>query len=145
MTKGTPRSSGLAALRSVSRSGAHGNGGGASDCCPQSIGLEAASGLFARAIDDHGRVVGYYYDQSGNAHGVLFDRGNSYTLPDALRAGNQTFPMGINDAGLIVGWYNDTSADHRFLYAGGNYTALNDPSATVNTFASGINLRNRVV
>ena len=50
-----------------------------------------------------------------------------------------TEPSGINDAGQIVGRYQDSGGVHSFLFSGGTFTALNDPSATGPTFAYGIN------
>ena len=45
----------------------------------------------------------------------------------------------------MVGWYNDLSHNHGFLYSGGVYTAINDPSATINTFAQDINNKDQIV
>ena len=47
---------------------------------------------------------------------------------------------GINDVGQIVGHYSDSSgATHGFLYSGGSYTTLDDPSGIGSTVAYGIN------
>src|SRR5262249_62288446 len=36
---------------------------------------------------------------------------------------------GINGAGQIAGWYSNSSGKFGFLYSGGTYTSLTDPSA----------------
>src|SRR5262249_41558435 len=54
--------------------------------------------------------------------------------------GRGTQAHGINNAGQIVGQYFTNNATHGFLYSGGTYTTLDDPSATLNiTQAFGIN------
>jgi probable HAF family extracellular repeat protein len=54
---------------------------------------------------------------------------------------------GINDAGQIVGYYFDDASGHQhgFLYSGGIYITLDDPSATNGTFAQGINNAGQIV
>ena len=104
----------------------------------------ATTGTFAQGINDKGQIVGYYFDNSGGAHGFRYS-GGSYTPIDFQPGTNQTFPEGINDKGQIVGWYNDRSSDHGFLYSGGTYTTLDDPSATVSTVARDINDKGQVV
>src|SRR5713101_60962 len=55
---------------------------------------------------------------------------------------NATFAYGINNAGQIVGEYFDSNsgAEVGFLYSGGAYSTLSDPSAgAVFTIANGIN------
>jgi probable HAF family extracellular repeat protein len=55
-------------------------------------------------------------------------------------SGRSTSAHGINNAGQIVGQYFSNNAAHGFLYSGGTYTTLDDPSATLNiTEAFGIN------
>ena len=54
--------------------------------------------------------------------------------------------VGINDLGQVVGYYYDSSGKaHGFLYSGGSYIPLNDPSGTDTTFAFGINDAGQVV
>src|SRR5436305_15258573 len=53
--------------------------------------------------------------------------------------GEGTSANGINNAGQIVGAYIDSiNKTHGFLYSGGNYTTLNDPSAPNATTATSI-------
>jgi probable HAF family extracellular repeat protein len=68
------------------------------------------------------------------------------TLDDPSAIGANTFAYGINDAGQIVGLYGGSDGYiHGFLYSGGIYTTLNDPSATKGTFARGINAAGQIV
>ena len=49
-------------------------------------------------------------------------------------AANVTAAQGINNAGQIVGYYQDGGhLAHGFLYSGGTYFPLDDPSATLGT------------
>jgi probable HAF family extracellular repeat protein len=51
------------------------------------------------------------------------------TLDDPFANGGiGTHAVGINNAGQIVGEYSDGSGIHGFLFSGGTYTTLNDPS-----------------
>lgn len=60
-------------------------------------------------------------------------------------AGSATQPFGINDLGQIVGYYIDGSGYHGFLYSSGNFTKIDEPSATGGTFALGINNAGQIV
>jgi probable HAF family extracellular repeat protein len=67
------------------------------------------------------------------------------TLDDPL-ATDGTDAFGINAAGQIVGQYQSASGTHGFLYSGGTYTTLDDPSAINGTTkAFGINNMGQVV
>jgi hypothetical protein len=66
---------------------------------------------------------------------------NAFDVPLAL----DTEPLGINDSGQIVGQYRDSGGVHSFLFSGGTFTAINDPSATGPTFAYGINNSGQIV
>ncbi len=66
----------------------------------------------------------------------------TYFNVDYPLAIGDTFAQGINDTGQIVGWYGGGG----FLYSGGTYTTLNDPSVTgTHTFAYGINDASQIV
>ena len=39
-----------------------------------------------------------------------------------------THPLSVNDAGQVVGYYFDSIGEHGFLYSGGTYTTLDQPS-----------------
>src|SRR2546428_14136665 len=61
------------------------------------------------------------------------------TLDDPLAlATGSTSAQGINASGQIVGFYQNAGGFHGFLYSGGTYTTLDDPSATNGTLAQGI-------
>src|SRR5215470_8135255 len=67
------------------------------------------------------------------------------TLDDPSSIGANTFANDINSTGQIVGDYRNNSGTHGFLYSGGNYAPLDDPSATTLTVAYGINDAGQVV
>jgi hypothetical protein len=76
----------------------------------------------------------------------------TYTTLDNPAATYTTQPLGINDAGLVVGIYSAPiifSTYYSFLYSGGSYTTLSDPSSTApngsGTFAYGINASGQIV
>ena len=102
------------------------------------------TGTFAQGINDPSQVVGYFLDSTGT-HGFS-KTGSSFTTLNYPSAPLSTFAEGINNKGDVVGWYNGSVAgyinpnpgSHGFLYSGGVYTAINDPSAT-DTLAQGIN------
>ena len=39
-----------------------------------------------------------------------------------------THPLSVNDAGQVVGYYFDSIGEHGFLYSGGTYTTLDQPT-----------------
>jgi probable HAF family extracellular repeat protein len=60
-------------------------------------------------------------------------------------SGRNTQAFGINSTGQIVGQYFSNMAVHGFLYSGGTYTTLDDPSANPITAATGINDAGQIV
>src|SRR5262249_33583611 len=66
-------------------------------------------------------------------------------LDDPLADNRGTVAQGINVAGQIVGYYFDSAGRHGFLYSGGTYTTIDDPSATQGTTATGINNNGQIV
>ena len=76
----------------------------------------------------------------------LYSGGHLHSRSTIRRAPMAPRPIGINDAGQIVGFYYDSSVTaHGFLYSGGNYTTLDDPSGTKGTIARGINDAGQIV
>jgi probable HAF family extracellular repeat protein len=71
----------------------------------------------------------------------------TYTsLDDPVAAPGGTLAQGINNQGQIVGYYYDGNGlAHGFIYGGGAWTKLDDPSATNGTFAEGINNKGQIV
>jgi probable HAF family extracellular repeat protein len=76
----------------------------------------------------------------------------TYTTLDNPSAHSTTQPLGINDPGQVVGIFDLPiifSTYYGFLYSGGSYTTLSDPSSTApngsGTFASGINAFGQIV
>ncbi len=75
-----------------------------------SIDVPGATGTLATGINDHGAIVGIYYDASGNSHGFLMENGafSTVDVPGSLVGVSgmlQTEANGINLAGDIVGDY----------------------------------------
>ena len=113
----------------------------------------AGGGTYAQGINDPGQVVGYFYDSAGIRG--FSKTGGSFTTLNYPGGPLPTFAEGINNKGDVVGWYAGNVAgynnptpgqiDHGFLYSGGVYTAINDPSATVSTLAQGINNKDQIV
>ncbi|NPA94217.1 MAG: hypothetical protein GXO58_02175 [Thermodesulfobacteria bacterium] len=69
-------------------------------------------------INDSGQIVGYYADNSGRNHGLIYDESTSeFTVIDYDDSSNDgsTMPMGINNNGQIVGVYS-TSGVQGFTY-----------------------------
>ena len=62
---------------------------------------------------------------------------NTLHQPGVFTSGTEAF--GINDVGQIVGQYSDLGGTHGFLLSGRTYTTLDDPLATGDTFAWGMN------
>jgi probable HAF family extracellular repeat protein len=76
----------------------------------------------------------------------------TYTTLDNPAAVSTTQPLGINDAGQVVGIFDRPiifSTYYGFLYSGGAYTTLSDPSSTAfngsGTFPYGINALGQIV
>lgn len=111
----------------------------------------ATSDTNAFGINNAGQIVGYY-SGSGGTHGFLYDPSIGpltdpkawTTLDDPLVDSSQiTTAFGINNTGEVVGtYYND--GQHGFLYAGGNYTTIDDPLGTF-TQLDGINDAGQIV
>jgi probable HAF family extracellular repeat protein len=60
-------------------------------------------------------------------------------------SGRNTQAFGINNAGQVVGQYFSNNATHGFLYSGGTYATLDDPSSSNVTKAFGINDAGQIV
>jgi probable HAF family extracellular repeat protein len=77
------------------------------------IDFPGAASTLAWDINNHGRVVGFYFATNGSVHGFLWQKGEftAIDIPGAVA----TFVYGINSAGDIVGKYDDTTRSHGFL------------------------------
>jgi probable HAF family extracellular repeat protein len=103
-----------------------------------------ATGLLG--INDSHDIVGGWLDDSGILHGVLIH--GEKLIPINFPGGVDTVAEGINNAGDIVGGYDfgDQSTNIGFVYKKGQFTSLQDPSATPSqTVALGINTEGRIV
>lgn len=101
------------------------------------IDLPDAYFTSAFGINNHGDIVGTYWDTKGIPHGFLYANGDFTTIdfPGAIG----TVANGINNVGDIVGVYVDAAGIlYGFLYVGGNFTAIDVDGASV-TWPFGIN------
>jgi probable HAF family extracellular repeat protein len=109
-------------------------------------------GTYAFAINNSGQVLGDYYDANDDVHGFIYSNGTFTDITDPLAAEvasgggtSGTHAEAINNSGQVVGYYVDASgAVHGFLYSGGSYTTLDDPSG-VDTVVEGINDAGEIV
>jgi probable HAF family extracellular repeat protein len=60
-------------------------------------------------------------------------------------SGTNTRAYDINDSGQITGFFGNASGNHGFVYSGGSYASLSDPSAPNDTEAFGINANELIV
>src|SRR5205807_7243098 len=75
-------------------------------------------GTGARGINESGRIVGIFSDNSSRPnHGFLFNGSSFFTLDDPS-ATTITDAHGINDTGDIVGFFNTASGIHGFFLSG---------------------------
>jgi len=70
---------------------------------------------------------------------------NYATLDNPSAIGASTTVTGINDTGQIVGNYSNAGGLHGFLLSGGTYIPIDDPFATNDTFAYGVNGPGQIV
>jgi uncharacterized membrane protein len=95
-------------------------------------------------INNSGKIVGEYQDNSFNGHGFIDRHGHITTLdvPDSAFTDAQA----INDSNQIVGVFADNSTLHEqgFLFSAGEFTPINGPNSST-TQAQGINDEGKVV
>jgi uncharacterized membrane protein len=106
------------------------------------IDFPGATGTGASQLNDHGQIVGIYFDVD-NIHGFLMDNGLFATIdaPGSTR----TLPEGINNRRQIVGAYRDiVGRFHSFLWDKGVFTTIDVPGAS-STDAFDINDRSQIV
>jgi probable HAF family extracellular repeat protein len=111
-------------------------------------------GTYSFAINTSGQVLGDYYDVNDDVHGFTYSNGTYTDISDPLAAESAsgggvsgTHAMAINTSGQVVGYYVDANGQtHGFIYSGGSYTTLDDPSAVGGgTVADGINDAGEIV
>jgi hypothetical protein len=101
------------------------------------------TGAAARAIDNNGDIVGWYYDANGVQNGFLIPAGGTpVTVDDPATDETSTVLEGINDRGVATGYWTDTSGVlHGFTYdiATAKFTPINVPNSVSFVQAWGIN------
>jgi probable HAF family extracellular repeat protein len=91
------------------------------------------------AVNDQGKVVGFWTDNNNYDHGFYWD-GASYSNIDYPGA-SDTHALGINNAGEISGiyWTNGGGQAHGFTLTDGNYSSYDVPGFSGQTDGAGIN------
>ena len=91
------------------------------------------------AINDAGRVIGYYTAKDYHDHGFFRDADGSITKFDASGGSGSTYPSAINNLGVIAGSFYDDVGPHGFIRAtDGTFTTFNSPGSS-QTFVDGMN------
>ena len=102
--------------------------------------IPGALDLFVIDSNNHGQIIGAYFDEDFNVFGFVYANG-IYTMLDFE-------PQRINDRGQIVGNTFDESTFliHSFLYDQGTYTSIDFPGALEGGgFITGLNDRGQVL
>ena len=78
-------------------------------------------------INNHGEIVGSYFDSSQRSHGYVYADGITQTIdvPNSTSTG----VTGINDRGEMVGTYSTGQTRSAFVYSSGAFTPLSLPGA----------------
>jgi uncharacterized membrane protein len=94
-----------------------------------SIDYPGGFGTRARGINNHGQIVGSYFDQYGNLHALLIEKGKFIPLAPGTILDTYSDAFKINDRGDVVGWVCPDTC-HAFLYNKGVVTTLDFPGAS---------------
>src|SRR4051812_3685945 len=90
------------------------------------LAISGATQITANDINDHGQVVGHFFDSQGAAHGFLFEE-DSYCQVD-YPSGSDTNILGINNLGQMVGMFTEQTGTSGFQYDRGTFSPpLNYP------------------
>jgi hypothetical protein len=110
------------------------------------LDVPGALGTQAESFNDHGEVVGNWWDSSYLNHGFIWTRKQGFTSFDFPHtSGDDWGVSGINVAGVVVGAFTGAEGhSHGFVRdVAGKFTILNAPHAS-NTLAMGINASGQV-
>lgn len=108
-----------------------------------SIDVPGAVATRALGLNNHGEIVGDYFDASGTRHGYVLRYGKftSFDFPGSI----ETRGIAVNDRGDIGGSYLDSaSMRHSYVLSHGAFTAFDVPGATA-TFLQGMNDQGQIV
>jgi hypothetical protein len=99
----------------------------------------------AAAINNRGKIAGFYTDATGGIHGFMDNHG-VFTTVDAPGA-TTTELFGLNDHGIAVGEDIVGGVTHGIIYNNrtGKFTTLDDPNAVGSTVFNGINNKGDIV
>lgn len=112
--------------------------------------VPGATSTYATAINNAGRIAGYYVDANQATHGFTRDPlGNvsTFDAPGAGTATNQgTTAVAISNSGFIAGSYVDSgNVSHGFLRGPGGTFMLFDAPGASNTYVTAVNYDATVV
>jgi hypothetical protein len=105
------------------------------------------TGYAARAINNAGDIVGWYYDSSGVQHGLLIVGGTAQQLDPSEANLSSNALEGINDKGTITGFWTDTSGIiHGYYYKMNSkkFTTIKVPGSSTFVQAWGVDDSNRI-
>jgi hypothetical protein len=113
------------------------------------VDVPGAKATVASRINDHGQIVGRYYESTpfrapdGRPRGFLLDHGrlDRIDFPGAV----YTQAVGINNRGHVVGEYLDSAGTfHGFLWRRGRFTTIDFPRAAVTSLVD-VNDRGQII
>lgn len=94
-------------------------------------------------INQLGELCGFYVDKAGS-HGFTLNFG--IFTPLNFPGATSTTAFGLNDNGQVVGTYTDAGGlIHGFVYSGGTFQSVDDPSGFGATIINGINNSGMIV
>jgi len=108
---------------------------------------------YLNGINNHGAIVGVYYNYSSNdtdnliaIGSFLYENGNYIALNDPNTYGGDvaTEAYAINDKGEIAGFYYGPNGLDGFIYQDGTYTTVNYPGS-ISTQLYGINDKGEII
>jgi len=105
------------------------------------------TGYAARAINNAGDIVGWYYDSKGVQHGLLIVGGTAQQLDPSEANLSSNVLEGINDKGIITGFWTDTSGIiHGYYYKvkSKKFITLKVPGSSTFVQAWGVDDSNRI-
>lgn len=105
--------------------------------------IPGATSAQATGVNDAGQICGFFV-AGGVTQGFVLN-GGTFTKLKAPGA-TSTSAFGLNKNGQVVGTYTDTSGGvHGFVYKGGSFQSVDDPSGIGATIINGINDKGVIV
>jgi hypothetical protein len=94
----------------------------------------------AYSVNDYGKIVGDYIDDSGVFHSYILDRGQFIPLDVPFAGAMGTASPAVNNAGEIVGLWSDSAGNtHNYTLIAGTFKSFDVPGASQAELFYGIN------